>query len=88
MASLQVLKFAGAYSGTDLSIPDGPPTDSKLIATGSNGTVFGPDNAPAINVLTAIGGDVIVTWPNGVTETIQQGQVFARALRGETIGVA
>ena len=58
------------------------------IASGSSGAVYGAANVPVINLLTAIGGDVVVTWPNGATETIPQGQGYARALRGEAVSVA
>lgn len=86
MASLEVKRFAGAYSGADLSIPDGPPTASKQIASGGNGTAFGSPNAAAICTPTPVGGSVTLTWPGGVTEVLQSAET--RALRGEAVAVS
>ena len=89
MASLEVKRFAGAFSGTDLSIPDGPPTASKQIPAGGSGAVYGADMAPAICILSPIGGSVTLSWTVGsdtVTEVLSAPE--ARALRGETVGVA
>lgn len=86
MGSLQVLKYAGLVN--DLGLPDGPPTGSKMIPSGTSGTVYGTDGASIFCDLTAIGGDVVLTWPNSVTETLEQGSSVARRLRGEVVVVA
>jgi hypothetical protein len=84
MASLQVLKFAGAFPGADLSIPDGPPVASKTIS--GAGTVYGSDGAAVICFLSPIGGDATITWPGGVVEILTASR--ACGLRGESVSVA
>lgn len=84
MANLQVLKFAGAVD--NLQIADGPPVDSKVIAAGTNGNVFGADGAPVICELSPIGGDATLTWPNGKVQILTAPVVIR--LRGEIVAVA
>lgn len=86
MASLQIAKFAGAYASANSTIPDGPPTACRTIAAGAGGSVYGADSQAVICELTPLNGDVTITWPNGVVETITV--PCSRALRGEAITVA
>lgn len=84
MAVLQVSTYAGVVG--DLEIPDGPPTARKLINSGASGTVYGGDSTAAVCDLVPIGGNVDLTWPNGVTETLTM--PVTRRLRGEAVSVA
>ena len=88
MASLQVLRFNGAYAGRGipLQIPDGPPVAAKVIDSGDSDTVFGAAGDPVICDLCPIGGDVMITWPGDVVEVLTG--PATRALRGETVSVA
>lgn len=88
MASLEVVRFGGIVSlaGSIVEIIDGGPVESVTTVSGSTATLPGTIASPALVKLNPIGGNAVLTWPNGVAETIT-GPEFRRT-RGEQVGVA